>query len=216
MYSKTVQVLIGEKEKQAFLVHRDLLTLHSSYFRKELKDKGLDEDCKISVPVKPTLFVDFISWMYFGEFIQLRNKALEGGTSVDPLWELGRFLEAPGFQNFCMDDCRTYCKDSDTNANILWPHIPYIELMYFVAPRGSRLRKLALDSLTYKNPLHTNKKGSAAWKKWKDLLTGQNAEEAWKSDLREDFALEAGKDWEKIAPVSVSLFPYTRNDSYNT
>ena len=216
MYSKTVQVLVGKEQKESFVVHRDLLALHSNYFSNLLSDDGLGEDHKITVFAKPSLFADFVSWIYFGEFLKVKNDALEGDAAVDDLWELGRFFKAPAFQNFCMDDCRTYCKASDTDPTSPWPFVEGIQQMYSITPKGSFLRKLAVDSLTYRNPLHMNKKGSAAWKEWKVLLTGQNSSEAWINDLREDFALEAGKDWKKIAPVcagSLSKFLYPRRGS---
>jgi hypothetical protein len=179
------------------------LTLHSGYFSNLLGNKGPGEDMKITVFKNPSFFADFVSWIYIGEFLKVPNDALEGEAAVDDLWELGRFFKAPAFQNFCMDDCRTYCKRSETDPKSIWPFVNGIKLMYSITPKGSPLRKLAVDSLTYKNPLHTNKKGSAAWKEWKALLTGQNSKEAWIKDLREDFALEAGKNWKKMAPVRV-------------
>jgi BTB/POZ domain len=205
LYSETVEIFAGnqQQQKQTFVVHKDLLTLHSLYFTRLFSDKGLGGDKKIAIAAKPSLFADFVAWIYFGEFLEVENDALDGGTTVDDLWELGRFFGAPGFQNFCMDDCRTYCKGSDTNpARFPWPFVKGIKQMYATTPRGSRLRALARDSLSYKNPLQENKKGSAVWKEWRALLTGQSSKESWVNDLREDFALEVGKDWKGVAPVS--------------
>jgi hypothetical protein len=179
-----------------------LLALHSTYFSNIFGEKGPGVEKKISISAKPSLFADFVSWIYFGEFLKVKNDALEGDAAVDDLWALGRFFKAPAFQNFCMDDCRTYCKASETDPTQPWPFIKGIKLMYSITPRGSELRKLAVDSLTYKNPLQEHKKGSAVWKQWKTLLTGQNSKDAWVNDLRENFALEAGTDWKKIPPVS--------------
>jgi hypothetical protein len=195
--------LAGNEDKQTFIVHRDLLAVHSTYFLDLFKDKGHGVDKQITISTKPSLFADFVSWIYFGEFLKVKNDALEGSAAVDDLWEWGRFFEAPAFQNFCMDDCRAYCKASDTNpTEFPWPFVSGIKQMYSITPKESQLRKLAVNSLSYKNPLHKNRKGSAAWKEWKALLTGQHSQEAWINDLREDFALEAGKDWKKIPPVS--------------
>ena len=152
---------------------------------------------------EPALFADFVSWIYFGEFLKVRNDALAGGPAVDSLWELGRFLKAPAFQNFCMDDCRQYCKESEILPKQRWPFIGGIELMYSITPKDSLLRKLAVDSLSYKNPMQEHKKGSKEWKRWKTLLTGQNSRVNWKNELREDFALEVGSDWNGIPPVSL-------------
>jgi hypothetical protein len=209
IYSETVTILAGMEEKQSFNVHKDLLAVHSTYFSNLLSEKGLGADEKISIPANASLFADFISWVYFGEFLKVENDALEGEQAVDDLWELARYFQAPAFQNFCMDDCRTYCKASETDPKSSpWPFVEGIKKMYSITPRGSKLRKLAVDSLSYKNPLHENKRGSAVWKEWKALLTGQNSREAWINDLREDFAVEAGTDWNNIPPVSSFPSPH--------
>jgi len=197
LYSETITILAGMEEKQSFNVHKDLLAVHSTYFSNLLSEKGLGADEKISISANASLFADFISWVYFGEFLKVENDALEGEQAVDDLWELARYFQAPAFQNFCMDDCRTYCKGSEIDPkNSPWPFVEGIKKMYSITPRGSKLRKLAVDSLSYKNPLHENKK------EWKALLTGQNSREAWINDLREDFAVEAGTDWNNVPPVS--------------
>ncbi len=209
LYSETVTILAGKEEKQSFVAHKDLLAVHSTYFSNLFSERELGDDEKISAFANASLFADFISWVYFGEFLKVENDALEGEQAVDDLWELGRCFQAPAFQNFCMDDCRTYCKASETDPkHTPWPFVEGIKKMYSITPRGSNLRKLAIDSLSYKNPLHENKKGSAVWKEWKALLTGQNSREAWIDDLREDFAVEAGTDWKNIPPVS--SFPLPR------
>ncbi|KAF4626063.1 hypothetical protein G7Y89_g12100 [Cudoniella acicularis] len=201
IYSETVEVFAGTEQKQTFVVHKDLLTLHSTYFSNLFSDKGLDMDKKISITVKPSLFADFVSWIYMGKFLKVENNALEGGTAVNKLWELGRFFRAPAFQNFCMDDCRNYRKASETDPEQPWQFIEGIELMYSLTPPGSLLRSLAVQSLSYKNPLQENEKGSPDWKKWKSLLTGTRPDDdIWVKELQRDFALEAGKDWDEIPP----------------
>jgi hypothetical protein len=106
-----------------------------------------------------------------------------------------------------MDDCRNYCKASETDREQPWPFIKGIKQMYYVTQPESKLRKLAIHSLSYKNPLHENEKGSPVWKEWKLLLTGQVSEkdEPWLREIQVDFALEAGKDWNGISPVSALL-----------
>jgi hypothetical protein len=158
LYSETGTILAGKEEKQSFIVHKDLLAAHSTYFSNLFSDKGLGVDEKISISANPPLFADFVSWVYFGEFLKVENDALEGEQAVDDLWELARVFKALTSQNFCMDDCRTSCKASETDPNAPWPFVEGIKKMYSITPRGSQLRKLAVDSLSYKNPLHENKK----------------------------------------------------------
>jgi BTB/POZ domain len=123
LYSPTVEVFAGKEEKQTFIVHKDLLTLHSTYFSNLFSDDGPGVDKKISISAEPSLFANFIAWIYFGEFLKVNNDALAGGQAVDDLWELGRFFKAPAFQNFCMDDCQSYCKASDTDPTMPWPFV---------------------------------------------------------------------------------------------
>jgi hypothetical protein len=202
LYSETVEIFAGKQQKETFTVHKDLLTLHSTYFSNFFSEKGPDVDKKAAISAKPSLFADFVSWIYFGEFLKVDNNALEGGAAVDELWELGRFFGAPAFQNFCMDDCRNYCKASETSATEPWPFIEGIKLMYSITPRPCPLRSLAVDSLSYKNPLQENKEGSLVWKEWDSLLTGQISKEPWIKELQGDFVRVVGKHWNGIPPVS--------------
>jgi hypothetical protein len=199
IYSETVEIFVG-KEKETVNVHKDLLTLHSMYFTDLFNEKDSDADRKIEISAKPSLFADFISWVYTGEFLKVENNALAGETSVDDLWALGRFFRAPAFQNFCMDDCRSYCKASETDDMQPWPFIQGIKQMYSLTRPEAKLRKLAIHSLSYKNPLQENKKGSLAWKEWKSLLTAHVSEEdePWLQEIQVDFVEEVGKDWDGI------------------
>ncbi|KAE9367560.1 hypothetical protein N431DRAFT_513969 [Stipitochalara longipes BDJ] len=177
LYSETVEVFVGKEQKQTFVVHKDLLALHSTYFSNLLSDNGLDENMKINVFAKPSLFADFVSWIYFGEFLKVKNDALEGAAAVDDLWELGRFFKAPAFQNFCMDDCRTYCKASETDPNSPWPFVTGIKQMYSITPKGSRLRKLAVDSdiqepLAYEQERQYSLEGVEGIAHWAELHRG--------------------------------------------
>jgi hypothetical protein len=204
LYSEMVEILVGKDKKEAVIVHKDLLTLHSMFFTDLFIEKDQDVDRKISISAKPSLFADFISWIYTGEFLKVENNALAGGTTVDDLWALGSLFRAPAFQNFCMDDCRNYCKASETDETQPWPFIQGIKQMYSLTQPEAKLRKLAIHSLSYKNPLQENKKGSPAWKEWKSLLSGHVSEddEHWLQEIQDDFVEEIGKDWNGIPPVS--------------
>jgi hypothetical protein len=206
LYSGMVELFVGEQEKETVNVHKDLLTLHSTYFTTLFSEKDPDVDEKIEILAKPPLFADFISWIYTGEFLKVENNALAGGAAVDDLWALGSLFKAPAFQNFCMDDCRNYCKASETDEMQPWPFILGIKQMYFLTQPDSKLRKLAIHSLSYKNPLRENEKGSLAWKEWKSLLSGNisEADEPWLQEIQDDFVEEVGQDWNGIPPVSAS------------
>jgi hypothetical protein len=63
--------------------------------------------------------------------------------------------------------------------------------------------------VSHKNPLQENEEGSPVYEKWKSFLTGQilnkkgeKIKEPWVKELPKDWAVEAGKNWGGIAPVS--------------
>jgi hypothetical protein len=151
---ETVEIIAGE-QKQTFIVHKDLLALHSIFFSNLFSEKGSDLNGKLAISSEPSLFADFVSWIYFG-----KRLPVEIGTTAVELWELGGFFRAPAFQNFCIDACREYCKASETDATKAWPFIEGIKHMYSIMPEGSLIRSLAVDSLSYKNPLQENERGS--------------------------------------------------------
>ena len=80
VYSETVKILVGKEKKETVNVHKDLLTLHSTYFTNLFSEKGRDVDKKIAVSVEPPLFADFVSWIYTGEFLKVEKNALAGGA----------------------------------------------------------------------------------------------------------------------------------------
>jgi hypothetical protein len=100
LYSETVEIFVGKEKKETVNVIKDLLTLHSMFFTNLFSKKSPYVDKKIAVSVKPSLFADFVSWIYAGEFLKVENNALAGGPAVDDLWALGRFFRAPAFQHF--------------------------------------------------------------------------------------------------------------------
>jgi hypothetical protein len=80
---------------------------------------------------------------------------------------------APAFQNFCMgiyrDSCRKVVEPEREMA--IEPCVEAIEQLCGYMPRGSLLRSLTVDTLSYENPLQMNKRGGTAWEKWRSLLT---------------------------------------------
>jgi hypothetical protein len=178
-------VFVG-KENQPFTIHKDLLILHAGYFRNFFHDAA--DDTKVALPnIKPSLFIDFISWLYTGKFLDVSNEALGGGPRTDMLWELGRSLRCPAFQNLCMDDCRIYCQDPAAP----WPYVEAISTMYTLTKKGSLLRKFAAHSMMCKNPFTELEEGSREYKKWEKLLEKC-------PDLATDMV--KGKNWNGTRP----------------
>jgi hypothetical protein len=162
--------------------------IHSQYFVNRIKEVG--EDGKITLQtVRPSLFVDFVSWLYTGKFIDVSNEALGGGPRTDELWELGNIFKVPAFQNIGMDDCRAFCQD-ETQP---WPFIQGVETMYKVSGKGSTLRKFAAHSMACKNPFEKYKEGTKEYKKWEALVKEYQ-------DIAFDMAVAAGKNWNGTLP----------------
>ncbi|KAE9364780.1 hypothetical protein N431DRAFT_355108 [Stipitochalara longipes BDJ] len=171
--SQMITVFVGEG-KETFAVHKDLLKLHSGLIREYLADDGGEDDSsrddmgKLSLPtVKPTMFADFVSWMYNGNYLQDAKEAKKEEEDVcTQLWTMGAFLKAPGFQNFCMDDYQTWCKQNSQS----WPSVAGIELIYKLAAKGSLFRRFAAHSVHCKPPFEGCKEGSKEHKEWSDFL----------------------------------------------
>ena len=148
------------------------------------------QERKIIIPnITADLFLDFMAWLYTGEFAAVSNEVFGGGARCDDLWAMGAFLKVPAFQNLCMDDCRRFCQD----AGNTWPSLFGIEAMYTRTKTGSLLRKLAAHSMLYDNPLRVHAKGSKERKKWEVLM-------AKVPDLKDAVAEEAGRRWEHAKP----------------
>jgi hypothetical protein len=129
-----------------------------------------------------------MSFIYTGKSVDSSNTAFGSLIKLEELWELGNYLNAPSFQNMCMDDIRVSCKSDE-----LWPSIQGVELMYKSGKKGSALRKFAVHSMVCKNPFVTNAAGSKEYKDWERLVKRV-------SDISVDFMLAAGKWWNGTHP----------------
>lgn len=72
MGSDMVNILVGEApDKQSFSMHKDLLTVHSGYFRDWFTNNFYETsvcDSTISLPfISPAQFALFNTWLYLGE-----------------------------------------------------------------------------------------------------------------------------------------------------
>jgi hypothetical protein len=205
--SEIAKILVGNQDYQVFMVHKDLLALHSGYLSNLFNERETGANNEVEVRNEPSLFANFVSCIYSGDLLNLRDGIFE--AALYELWELGDFLEAPAFQNFCMnlyrERCRRQLEPGPGMTMEIAPYIPAIKQIY-LTPRGSLLRSLTIDTLSYKNPLQVNDRGSPSWEEWKTILTGQISNEALSRNFRNDFVLEAGKDLDGIPPVSAPRY----------
>ncbi|KUJ16523.1 uncharacterized protein LY89DRAFT_734624 [Mollisia scopiformis] len=184
--SPQVEIWVGEKQ-QAFIVHQHLLTLHSGYFNRRFSID--EEDEKIQLPeVQPKRFTDFVSWMYYGTLLD--TDVTESETAGEDNWALGSFLEAPSFQNHCMDDCfRHACRDERRH----FVYVTSIESVYKATEKASVARKFTTDLMNCLNPLKKLKEGSEKWNDWTAMLERC-------PDLKADMENAVRQDWNGTYP----------------
>jgi hypothetical protein len=186
MYSPRVDIYVGKGEK-AFTIDKDLLALHSQYFRNRFAEA--DENEQFTLPhVKEEHFVFFKSWLYTGDWLHIGN-ALSTPTTGEELWALGTFLKAPAFQNYCMDDIRQDAKNERNH----WVYIKSVESVYKVSKKTSMLRKFTADVLCCHNPFDKHKPGSKDRADWERLMDRCH-------DIAVDMAKAAVKKWNGTNP----------------
>lgn len=134
-----VDVFVGQ-DKQVFSIHKDLLALHSTYFS-TLFDAD-EDDSKIELSqfkFKAVTFADFHAWLYSGEFLDADGEmadaeGLEMVGGGESQWLLSQFLEAPAFENLCVDrHFREACEAEPKH----WMYASNIELVYLMTPKDS-------------------------------------------------------------------------------
>ncbi|KAF8857300.1 hypothetical protein BDZ45DRAFT_788557 [Acephala macrosclerotiorum] len=191
--SALVPIFIG-KDNQVFACHEDLLILHSGYFKERLRAIEADVDEKISLPeVNPEIFAEFYAWMYTGKW--LGTSCLCKSSTEKEVYALATLLEAPAFQNFCMDAIMKTYQIEEYN----WLYISSVESVYNVTKKDSLHRKLTSRIVNCKNPLQVFPKGSGEWKLWRDWK-GPKGIFQKHPDLEEDLATLDGKDWKGTFP----------------
>lgn len=146
MSPHTLVKVTQDQASQDFIVHTDLLALHSGNFRTWLIKKQERRDDGEDVPEdEPYVlnrilhFTHFVSWLYTRSIFEIKTMhydELEG-----ELWDFGAFLEAPGFQNCLMDRARKeYENEGD---HYMRPDILYG--IYLTTKEDSLMRILATD-----------------------------------------------------------------------
>jgi hypothetical protein len=174
-------------DKKVFKVQKELLTLHSGYFRNRIDSKKADN--KLSLPdVKPSGFAEFVSWLYAGEALLFRDY-LYDDIELGYLWALGELLEVPAFQNWCMNTFLEDCK----NPNSQWPALEVVKVIYETSPKGSKLRKFAAHSMACDSPFEKHWEGDKMYEGWNTLLEDI-------LELGPDIARVAGKQWNGTYP----------------
>jgi hypothetical protein len=130
-----------------------------------------------------------VSWLYTRKFLEVCNEEIYDRVWSVDIWGLGRLLEAPAFQNWCMDTVREYCKMPDRE----WPVLEVVDAIYKTSCKDSKFRKFAAHSMARESPFEKYEEGSEMYKSWNTLLKNS-------PDLGIDIALVAGKEWNGIYP----------------
>jgi hypothetical protein len=88
-----VTVFVGP-ENESFVVHQDLLTLHSRHLQNYIQNMENVSESKIALPsIKPSLFADFVSWIYTDNFLPVESTSLGVTDPCTELWAMGNFLQ---------------------------------------------------------------------------------------------------------------------------
>ncbi|KUJ07535.1 uncharacterized protein LY89DRAFT_631082 [Mollisia scopiformis] len=182
-FCPTILISVGSS-KQIFTVPRDLLTLHSGYFKELFASPREDEDEKIALPLlSPMDFGNFVSWIYIGRTLSAAT------ASATRFWVVGEFLSAPAFQNWCIDIYRNKLLLAANRS----PHRDNVRLAYEKSGKGSKLRKFLAHCSARLGPLESHAEGSDQHTAWKVLFQEF-------PDLTYDIAAIAGKDWKGTMP----------------
>ncbi|KAF8847810.1 hypothetical protein BDZ45DRAFT_811297 [Acephala macrosclerotiorum] len=181
IFSPTIPIFVGAK-KQVLYAQKNLLTLHSGYFKDLFANQdGGEEGGKIILPsVSPLCFADFVAWLSTGTPLPL-NLLNPGRASC---WELGNFLRAPAYQNMCMQRSRNWAM----SQGVIWPEAKVVQVIFETCGKGTKIRKFAAHSVAYKKPFEKFEEGSQECLEWNELLQKL-------PDLAVEIAKVAGKDW---------------------
>lgn len=157
---------VDEEEEQLFMIHKGLLSLHSSWFRRQFASKSnvvhLDD-------TSPAMFAKFAVWLYQGMIhhtlfsSQLETNIIE--NDWEGLWVLGMKLGAPNFQNYAMIEL---LRTSKKESNLKWPNIEHVQFVLNKTERHSILYRAVVDGVACKNPLEADNADEVS--EWISLL----------------------------------------------
>jgi hypothetical protein len=99
-FSKTILILVGAN-RHIFHVQKDLLALHSGYFKDRLAEIEQYGEQEISLPgIDASGFAEFACWLLGYSFMPANNVVLHADMNIldERFWQLGAFLRASGFR----------------------------------------------------------------------------------------------------------------------
>jgi len=165
---------VGANQK-TFHVDKFLLSLHSGLFRNKFADLEAlqpDEQKQLSLPaVDPAMFTEFVCWMTHTRLMPFEAEVIHSNTRHFGVnaWLLGRFLEAPGFQNFIIwEDWRIRCLDE--NATNPWPSVKSVKFVYGLGDQETKIKRFMVDLVACKNPFEKYGEEEPEYGQWSDLF----------------------------------------------
>jgi len=195
--SPVVSIVIG-LEKRTFLLHRDLLTVHSDFFRK-IFDPTLNAAVTphlILTTINPSQFMNFVIWLQSGTInstispeVMRPEKMITLEDEYEGLWAMGEKIHAVGFQNYCMKKILCFGEKKE-----VWPTTDVAQFAYQHTKKGSALRRLMADLLGRYNPMKICVAGSKEWNEWHSTYKKY-------PELSIDMLCVAGNQLDKKIPV---------------
>ncbi|KAE9370930.1 hypothetical protein N431DRAFT_468935 [Stipitochalara longipes BDJ] len=173
-WSEKIPISVGANQK-TFYVDRFLLNLHSGLFRNKFADLEVlhaDEQKQFSLPtVDPAMFTEFVCWMTHTRLMPFEAEVIHSNTRHFGVnaWLLGRYLEAPGFQNFIIwEDWRIRCHDE--NAANPWPSVKSVRFVYGLRDQDTKIKRFMVDLVASKNPFEKYGEEDPEYTWWSDLF----------------------------------------------
>jgi hypothetical protein len=182
-------VFVG-KGKEAYTVHKDLLSLHSSWFEDYFQSDAFDEENKVFLPqISNSYFADFICWLYSRE--SQTDPAIEDHNLTKSL-RCGAILGAPAYSNIIMDKLIRYVSSTDpATYNNLW-----FMKNFENSEEGSPLRLFISHLIAHYNPFSQYPEDSEDYKFWRKMLKKYH-------QLAFEVSIAAGKKWNGNSPCHI-------------
>ncbi|EPE33203.1 POZ [Glarea lozoyensis ATCC 20868] len=184
MFSPTILVVVG-KSKEGFTLHKDLLSLHSSWFEEYFSAMDNAQNL-ILTTVEAAPFETFVYWLYSGEKPIKLGLYDKGSSSVTESLICANILRSPAYSNIIMNaliESMPRAAMTGTVRFILW-----LSHVYNKTGSTSVLSKFMYNYVSHNNPFTQCTPGSEPFVLWEGFLKAY-------PQFAFDLAVAAGKKW---------------------
>ncbi|KAL9612386.1 MAG: hypothetical protein Q9167_003026 [Letrouitia subvulpina] len=181
-----VHVVVGSPESQFWYLPKKLLSYFSDFFKSAL-DGHFQEATSNSIHLKeddPEIFAMFVSFISFGHFIEFdftESKTVKASDWIKlaKAWVLGDKLQSLSFRNLAIGLSLFHY-----DKRLLHPR--FIRVAYKHSPPESKLRKFAMDHITWRrHHLGDQETYSKLFKIWAELA--EEFEDVGRDFMKQEF-----------------------------